>query len=85
MSGEKRNLCGANIKAYRKQRKLKQLDVVTALEEDFGIKLDSTSFGRIERFERGVWDYELVAIAHILNVSVQELIKSEEENFRPVG
>ena len=73
MHGDKKNLCGDKIRAARKAKGLKQIDLVTALETDFGVKMDSTTLGRIERFERGVWDYELKAISEILEVPIDEL------------
>jgi HTH-type transcriptional regulator, cell division transcriptional repressor len=70
-----KNLCGQRIKEIRKERKMNQIDLVTALEDEFHIKLDSTSLGRIERNERGIWDFELLAISKILNVSLDWLLE----------
>ena len=71
------NLCGQKIKEERKRQKLNQVDLVAALDYDFNIKLDSTSLSRIERNERGVWDFELVAISKILNVSLELLLNKD--------
>ena len=71
------NLCGQRVKEERKRQKMNQVDLVIALEEEFGIKLDSTSLGRIERYERGVWDFELLAISKILKVSIPWLLGEE--------
>lgn len=81
----RKNLCGQRIQKERMKQGFRQIDLVVALQEDFNIKLDSTSLGRIERNERGVWDTELLAISKILNISVQWLLTGESEwNSTPV-
>ena len=71
------NLCGERIRFERKKQGLKQIDIVTAIFEEYKIKIDSTSLGRIERAERGVWDFELLAISKILNVSLEWLLEGK--------
>lgn len=71
------NLCGQRIREERKRQGLNQIDLVIAMNEDFNIKMDSTSLGRIERGERGIWDFELLAISKILNVSLEWLLEGK--------
>ena len=71
------NLCGERIRAERKRQGLNQIDLVIAMNDDFNIKMDSTSLGRIERRERGIWDFELLAISKILNVSLEWLLEGK--------
>jgi len=73
------NICGERIREARKEKGLNQIDLVTAIHDEFGIKMDSTSLGRIERNERGVWDFELVAFSKILDVNINWLLKIEKE------
>ncbi len=71
------NLCGERLRTERKRQGLNQIDLVTVLQDEFNIKMDSTSLGRIERNERGVWDFELLAISKILNVSLDWLLEGK--------
>ena len=52
-----------------------------SLELDHNIKLDGSTVGKIERGERGIYDYELLAFSGILDVSVGWLLKGGELHF----
>ncbi len=73
-----KNLCGSRIRIARIKLKLRQEDVAAALSVDFDITLDRSAIGRIEREERGVTDYELLALAKILHVSSQWLLEGKK-------
>ncbi len=57
---------------------MNQIDLAVALSDDYRIKLDRSDIGEIERQVRGVKDYELDAIARVLNVSLNWLVRGEE-------
>jgi transcriptional regulator with XRE-family HTH domain len=63
------NISGARIKQAREERGLDQVELAAALSVDFNIKLDQSDISEIERGTRGLKDYELDAIARILNVN----------------
>ena len=50
------------------------VDIQATLELDYGIALDRTNLGRIENGERTVTDAELAALAHLLGVSLEQLL-----------
>ena len=70
-----KNISGPRIKEARVEKKMLQVDVVAILNVDFGIKLDSSAFGRIERCQRSVNDYELLALSKILEVPLDYLLQ----------
>lgn len=73
--GKLKNISGDNIRKARLKLDMRQEDVVAALSVDFGIEMDRSALGRIERGDRGIYDYELKALAKILKASVSELVK----------
>lgn len=78
---KEKNICGERIRLARHKLKMSQMDVSAALELDHNIKLDGSTVGKIERGERGVYDYELLAFSEILDVSVGWLLKGGELHF----
>lgn len=69
-----KNICGDRIKIARLRKKMLQIDVTVALEEH-DIMLNQTAIGKMERGVRNVYDYELLALSEILDVSLEWLIK----------
>lgn len=69
------NICGRRIKEERKRKKMNQTDIVVALELDYNIIIDGSALSRMERNERYIKDFELIAISKILDVSLDCLIK----------
>ncbi len=74
-SDGRRNLCGHRVAVLRKGRrpKLSQRGLAELLQLD-GLDVDKNAIQRIESGERFVTDIELKAIAHVLSVSVEELL-----------
>lgn len=68
------NLCGPHLRHFRLQQHLTLADIQATLELDYGIALDRTNLGRIENGERTVTDAELAALAHLLGVSLEQLL-----------
>ncbi len=71
----RRNLCGHRVAALRKGKKpkLSQRGLAERLQLD-GLDVDKNAIQRIESGQRFVTDIELKAIAHVLSVSIEELL-----------
>jgi len=72
------NLCGGRLRELRTNQGKKLVEVSAALLVDYQITLDSSGLGRIERQQRCVFDFELLAFSKILGTSVQYLLTGEE-------
>ena len=70
---DKKNIIGERLKFYRKQNKITQEDLAARLQTK-GLTLDRTAISKVERGERLVPDYEVVAIAKALKVDVKWLL-----------
>lgn len=71
-TGEK-NIIGAKVAAIRKERHIKQKDFLARLQT-LGMDISATSLSRLEGQHRLVQDYELLIIATVLEVPVEELL-----------
>lgn len=71
------NLCGPRIKLARQRLGMAQVDLSAALES-FGVSIPRSTIARIERGERNVFDYEVVALAQALEVDVRYLLLGGE-------
>lgn len=65
---------GANIKKIRKQKKIKQIDVVRKMQL-MGIDITRESLVKIERGIQHIYASQLKAIKEILDTSYDELLK----------
>ncbi len=65
---------GKNIKTIRKQKKIKQIDVVRKMQL-MGIDITRESFVKIERGIQHIYATQLKAIKEILDTSYDELLK----------
>ncbi len=65
---------GKNIKAIRKQKKIKQIDVVSKMQL-MGIDITRESLVKIERGIQHIYATQLKAIKEILDTSYEELLK----------
>lgn len=72
-----RNIVGAKVEAKRKELGMKQKDLLALLQMK-GIELNASGLSKLEGQIRSVPDYELVAIADVLDVSVLWLLGIEE-------
>ncbi|MBO7148684.1 MAG: helix-turn-helix transcriptional regulator [Clostridia bacterium] len=69
------NICiGKNIKEIRKQKKIKQVDIVRRMQL-MGIDITRESLVKIERGIQHVYASQLKALKEILDVSYDELLK----------
>ena len=63
------NLCGKRIKVARVEKGMNQLELATALAEDYDLRVDQNSISMIEKGDRFVKDYEITALAEVLEKS----------------
>lgn len=68
---------GERLKIARLRKNMKQVDATIALQE-YGINLNHTSIGKIERGERNLYVHELAAFIEIYDVSADWVIKGGE-------
>lgn len=69
---ERKNIIGKKIRVLRKNKKFTQKDLVAKINIQ-GIKIDEPMLSRIESESRPIFDYEIPAIAHALEVSIDNL------------
>lgn len=75
-SNGRNNICGVKLALLRKKLKPKISQRAFADKlQILGIDLDKNAIQRIECGKRFVTDIEIVAIAKVLNISVDELLK----------
>lgn len=72
----KHNLCGQRVAELRKAKipKLSQRGLADLLQLS-GLDVDKNAVQRIESGQRFVTDIELKALAHVLDVSPEQLLK----------
>lgn len=71
-----RNIVGAKVESRRKELGLKQKELLARLQMK-GIDLNASGLSKLEGQIRSVCDYEVVALADILDVSVLWLLGLE--------
>ena len=74
-----KNMIGAKVVALRKAKNIKQKDFLAKLQT-MGLDISATSLSRLEGQYRLVQDYEIVAIAKALDISVEELLRKKRNN-----
>ncbi len=75
-----RNLVGAKVESTRKKKGMKQKELLAQLQVR-GVDMNASGLSKLEGQIRYVTDIELVALADILEVSVDYLLGlTEEEN-----
>lgn len=72
-SEEIRNLAGPKIREIRERKKLTQKLIIEELKKQ-GVDINASTLSKMENMRRSISDFELVAIARVLKVSVVELI-----------
>lgn len=72
-----RNIVGAKVEQRRKEIGMKQKELLEQLQLN-GVDLNASGLSKMEGQIRSVLDYELVALAKVLNVSVLWLLGIEE-------
>lgn len=80
IDSENTNVVGKNVRALRRKRRMTQQALSNRLEL-LGVYVCRGSVSRIEYGVRTVTDIELLAIARVLEVSVNELFEGNEKYF----
>lgn len=70
----KANIVGKNIQKYRKQLQLSQEELAAKMQLN-NIEISQKVISRIEKQERFVTDYELLAFSQALGVSIYDLLE----------
>ncbi len=73
----KLNISGDRVRKRRLELGLKQIEVSVALEEEHGVNISRTNVSEIENGKRWVKDYELRAIAAVLETSSDWLLENK--------
>ena len=74
-----KNICGAIVERMRKERGMKQHELVSQMQT-FGVDINPSSLSKLEGQQRIATDIELRAIAHIFNISMDELVPPVENS-----
>lgn len=79
----KKNICGERVKKARSKLtpSITQVDLAARLET-LGLNMDRVSVSKIESGDRFVADYEIIALAKALNVSVGWLLGETGETSK---
>ena len=72
-----RNIAGARVEQRRKAIGMKQKDLLTQLQVR-GVDLNASGLSKLEGQIRSINDYELLALADVLGVSVNWLLGLED-------
>ncbi len=72
-----RNVVGARVEARRKELGMKQKELLALLQER-NIEINASGLSKLEGQIRSVPDYELIALADALEISVPRLLGLEE-------
>ena len=73
-----KNICGANVERIRKSVGMKQTTLVSKMQL-LGVDINPSSLSKLEGQTRIATDMELKAIARILNVPMEELVRTAED------
>lgn len=71
------NISGKRIKERRRAQKLAQVDLAAALAVEYDIDISQADISKIEHNQRILRDYELRAIAQVLEVSMDVLANND--------
>ena len=76
---EKRNIVGERVRQARKATRppITQTDLVARLQV-LGMQIDQSGLSKIESGRRPVMDFEVIALARALNVSVAWLLEEAD-------
>ena len=73
-----KNICGANVERIRKQLGMKQAALAAQMQL-LGVDINLSSLSKLEGQSRIATDMELKAIARILQVPMEELVRQESD------
>ena len=70
------NIAGVKVAALRKSLKISQREVADRLQL-IGLDIDKNAVQRIESGQRFVTDIELISLAKVFSVSIEELLNKD--------
>ena len=70
------NICGQKIRKLRLEMKNVSQRKLADMLQVQGLDIDKNAIQRIESGQRFVTDIELMALAHVLNVDVKDLLQN---------
>lgn len=73
-----KNICGANVERIRKAQGMKQSTLVSRMQL-LGVDINPSSLSKLEGQTRTATDMELKAMAQILGVTMEELVRTAPE------
>lgn len=73
-----KNISGPHIRTIRQALGLQQIELAVALSMDYGLKLEQSDISEIERQVRSVKDFELEAIARVLDIDPVFLLRGDQ-------
>ena len=73
-----KNISGANVERIRKQLGMKQTTLISKMQL-MGVDINPSSLSKLEGQTRVATDIEIKAIARILGVSMEELVKTNDD------
>lgn len=79
------NKCGKRVKLARVEKDMTQLDLATALNMDCNIEISSTGVSDLENGKRFVKDFEIIALAEVLDKHPMWLLFGDKlpEKYKP--
>lgn len=75
---KKANICGKRVKLARVDKDMAQVDLAAALNVDFEIDITQSGISDIELGRRYVKDFELDALARVLEVDLMWLVRGKK-------
>ena len=72
-----KNIVGIKLRNIRSEKGVSQVDLSRKLM-DSGVNLTNSALSKVEAGSRGVFDYELLGIAHCLDTTVNSFFDDEE-------
>ena len=70
------NLTGKNIKKFRKEKKITQVDLCARMQV-MGFKISRSDISKLETGKRFISDFEVLGFANALKVSILDLYKEQ--------
>ena len=72
----KKNICGKKVREFRKAEGITQDELAARLQVE-GVNIERDSISRLEKGTRFVADYELIVLARVLGVKIEELVSND--------
>lgn len=71
------NIVGVTVREYRKQLRISQRELADRLQI-IGLDIDKNAVQRIESGQRFITDIELIYLAQVFNITVEELYEGNQ-------